>query len=101
MADIRNYTREKEKREKVRPVGQGKLRLVKSESEDTYQEKIRKHRLSHFYRIALVALVCIAIVVIVAVQYNNKIYEDYDVAATTGKVTVNGATDIALGSCIL
>lgn len=101
MADIRNYTREKEKREKNKPTGQGKLRLVKSESEDTYQEKIRKHRLSHFYRIALVALVCVAIVVIVAVQYNNKVYEDYDVVATAGKVTVNGTTDIALGNSIL
>ncbi len=101
MADIRNYTREKDKREKNKTSGQGKLRLVKSESEETYQEKIRKHRLSHFYRIALVALLCIAIVIIVAVQYYNKIYEDYDIVATAGKVSVNGTTDIALGNYIL
>ncbi len=101
MADIRNYTREKEKRDKIKESGRGRLRLVKSESEDTYQEKIRKHRLSHFYRIALVVLACAAIVIIVAVQYNNKIYEDYNIVATVGKVTVNGTTDVALGNCIL
>lgn len=101
MADIRNYTREKEKREKTKVSSQGKLRLVKSESEETYQEKIRKHRLSHFYRVALVALLCVTIVIIVAIQYNNKVYESYDIVATAGKITVSGTVDIALGNNIL
>ncbi|MBQ7781101.1 MAG: hypothetical protein IJ405_03665 [Lachnospiraceae bacterium] len=101
MADIRSYTKEKEKREQNKAARQGKLKLVKSESEENFQQKLRKHRLSYVYRIGLLLLVCVVIVAIIAIQYNNKTYEDYDVIDTTGKAAVNGTTDIALGKYIL
>lgn len=99
MADIRSYTKEKEKRQ--RNIKQGKLRLVKAESEESFQQKIRKHRLSYVYRAGLLLLILAAVIAIVAIQYRNKIYEDYDVLGTAAKPTVNGTKDIALGRYIL
>ena len=101
MADIRSYTRGKEKNEQTGNIRRGKLRLVKSESEEDFQQKLRKHRLSYVYRIGLLVLVCAVIAAIIAIQYYNKTYEDYDVIDTAGKATVSGTTDVALGNCIL
>lgn len=99
MADIRSYTKEKEKRQ--RNIKRGKLRLVKAESEESFQQKIRKHRLSYIYRAGLLLLILAAVIAIVAIQYRNKIYEDYDVLSTAVKPTVSGTKDIALGRYIL
>lgn len=101
MADIRSYKREKAKIEQGKSVRQSRLKLVKSEEEETFQDKLRKHRLSFFYRILLSILVCGAIIALVIVQYHNKIYEDYDVIDTITREAVNGTTDIRLGSNIL
>lgn len=101
MADIRNYTREKVKKEQEKSVRQSKLRLVKSEEEGTFQEKLRRHRLTFFYRILLAVLVCAAIAILVVVQYQSKVYEDYDVIGTSVLEPVSGTTDIRLGSSFL
>lgn len=101
MADIRSYTREKEKREKQNKIKQSKLRLVKSEDEDSFQDKIHRHRLSFFYRILLVVLVCGALVALVTVQYQNKTYTDYEVLSDPGIDIVAGNTSLQLGSNVL
>lgn len=101
MADIRSYTREKEKREKQNKIKQSKLRLVKSEDEDSFQDKIHRHRLSFFYRILLVVLVCGALVALVTVQYRNKTYTDYEVLSDPGIDIVAGNTSLQLGSNVL
>ncbi len=101
MADIRSYTREKEKREKQNKIKQSRLRLVKSEDEDSFQDKIHRHRLSFFYRILLMVLVCGALVTLVAVQYRNKTYTDYEVLSDPCIDIVAGNTSLRLGSNVL
>ena len=101
MADIRSYTREKEKLEKQNKIKQSRLRLVKSEDEDSFQDKIHRHRLSFFYRILLMVLVCGALVALVAVQYRNKTYTDYEVLSDPGIDIVAGNTSLRLGSNVL
>lgn len=101
MAEIKSYTREKEKREQNRKVKTSKLRLVKSEDDDTFQNKLRRHRLTFFYRILLVLLVCIAVGAMLYVQYRDRIYTDYDVIGTSSWEAVNGTRDVRLGSHFL
>ncbi len=86
MADIRYFNREKEKREK----GQA-----------DYQQKIRHYRLSHVYRIVLVAAALIALIVLVVIQYRNHIYTSYEVVHTVETTVVNGTTSMPLGNNIL
>lgn len=101
MADIRSYTREKQKRERSKAMNQSRLRLVKSENEETFQDKLRKHRLSYFYRIALCVLVCGAIIAILVVQYKNKTYTDYSEVSTVSLDVSARATELRLGQSIL
>lgn len=86
MADIKNYLKEREKREQTK---------------DNYKDKIRKHKLTTVYRIALIVAVFIAIGVLVLVQYNRHIYTDYDVVSSITRETVIDATDIKLDDAIL
>lgn len=86
MADIRNFQQEREKREK----GQA-----------DYHQKIRHYRLSHVYRILLVAAALIALIALVVVQYKNHIYTSYEVINTTDVEVVNGTVNMPLGNHIL
>ena len=67
MADVKNYLREKEKR---------------SKHQITYQSKIRKHKLSYFYRIALIIVLVIALFAFVYYQFKNHIYTEYDLISS-------------------
>uniref|UniRef100_UPI0040560919 DUF5711 family protein n=1 Tax=Acetatifactor sp. TaxID=1872090 RepID=UPI0040560919 len=86
MADIKNYLKEKEKRE---------------QNQVTYKEKIKKHKLTSLYRIFLVLAVLIAIVVLIYVQYERHIYTDYDIVGTVERENASDALDIRLGDSIL
>lgn len=86
MADIRSFRVEKAKREK----GQA-----------DYQQKIRRYRLSHVYRILLVAAALIALIALVVIQYKNHIYTSYEVVNSTEVEVVGGTVNMALGSHIL
>lgn len=86
MADIRSFRVEKEKREK----GQA-----------DYQQKIRRYRLSHVYRILLVAAALIALIALVVIQYKNHIYTSYEVVNSTEVEVVGGTVNMALGGHIL
>ncbi len=86
MADIRYFKQEREKREK---------------GQVDYQQKIRHYRLSHVYRILLVAVALIALVVLVILQYKNHIYTSYEVIHTADVTVVNGTKNMPLGNNIL
>ena len=62
-ADIKNYLKEKEKRQK---------------NQDDYKKKIRKHKLTIVYRVLLVAAALGAALALVVVQAKRHIYTGYD-----------------------
>ena len=86
MADISNYLKEKEKRE---------------QKQSGYKEKIRKHKLSMFYRVGLIVLVLGIIVSLVMVQYKRHIYTGYDIVSSIIKENASGSIDIRLGDSVL
>lgn len=86
MADIRSYLKEKEKRE---------------QKDQSYQTKIRKHKLSAVYRVLLVLLIVGAIVAVLRIQYQNRVYNEYTVTASTPRQEVSNTTDVRLGSSVL
>lgn len=89
MADIRSYMKEKEKREK------------REKKQIDYREKIARHKLASVYRILLILLLLAAFAVFAVIRYKRHIYTDYDIIATSPRETVNGTTDVKLGSSIL
>lgn len=101
MADIKSYTKEKEKRERGKGIISGKFRLVKSENEETFREKLHRHKLTSFYRVLLALAVCAAIIVLAVLQYKNKTYTDYDVITSAGIAAAGGTTDLVLGKHVL
>lgn len=86
MAEIRNFRQEREKREK----GQA-----------DYQHKIRRYRLSHVYRLLLVAAALIALIALVVLQYKNHIYTSYEVTGTVDVTVINGTVSMPLDNHIL
>ncbi len=86
MADISNYLKEKEKRE---------------QKQNGYKEKIRKHKISTFYRIGLIVVILGIVVSLVMVQYKRHIYTGYDIVSSIVKESAAGAIDIRLGDAIL
>ena len=89
---------DEKKRSKIK---QSKLRLVKPLDEGTFEEKLRKHRLSFLYRVLLVIVICIALFLMIYILYRNKKYTDYDVLRHVDNVTVAGTESISLGNSIL
>lgn len=86
MTDIKNYLREKEKRE---------------QKQGNYKDKIKKHRLTSMYRILLMVAVLIAVAVLVYVQYERHIYTDYDIVSTVSREKASDAIDIALEESVV
>ena len=80
-ADIKNYLKEKEKRQK---------------SQDDYKKKIRKHRLKIVYRVLLVVAALGAALALVVVQAKRHIYTGYDTVSSTSREVSSDATDIRL-----
>ena len=81
MADIKNYMKEKEKRQTT---------------QENYKEKIRKHRMAGVYRVLILLIILVALGVIVAVQYKRHIYTGYDVVVSQARETTAEATDVRL-----
>lgn len=86
MADIRNYLKEKEKRE---------------QNQSDYKDKIRKHKLTALYRILLVVIALAAVVVLILVQYKRHIYTGYDIVSSVPRETSSEAVDVRLQDAIL
>lgn len=79
MVNIRDYLKEREKRQDF--------------SKDVdYKEKIRGHRLSVFYRIALSVFLVVVLVVFLVIQWKNKVFTDSVIANSAPITIVQGAT---------
>lgn len=88
MANVRDYLKEREKRQKN----------IKSID---YREKIRSHKLAIFYRGALAVLLVLAVIVFLITQWKNKVFTE-SVTANSAPVTiVQGATVKNLGGNVL
>lgn len=88
MANIRDYLKEKEKREK-------NIKKI------DYREKIRNHKLVIFYRGALAILLVAVFIVFLIVQWKNKVFTESVVASSTPVTIVQGATVKNLGGNVL
>lgn len=88
MANIRDYLKEKEKREK-------NIKKI------DYREKIRSHKLVIFYRGTLAILLVAVFIVYLIVQWKNKVFTESVVASSTPVTVVQGATVKNLGGNVL
>ena len=85
-ADIKNYLKEKEIRQK---------------SQGDYQKKLLKSRLRIVYRVLLVVAVVGAVLALVAVQAKRHIYTGYETVSSVNRETSSDATDVRLKNGIL
>ena len=85
-ADIKNYLKEKEKRQK---------------NQDDYKKKIRKHKLTIVYRVLLVAAALGAALALVVEQAKRHIYTGYDTVSSVNRETSSDAIDVRLKNGIL
>lgn len=86
MADIKNFMKEREKRER---------------KQSDYRQKIRRHKLASVYRLLLITIVAVALIVLIAVQYKRHVYTDYDTVNSVEREAVMGTVDVRLGNSIL
>lgn len=86
MADIKNYLKEREKRE---------------QSGNDYKHKIRRHHLTSVYRTLLGVVALIAIVVLVYLQYQRHVYTDYDIVSSVLRERASNAIDVRLDDSFL
>lgn len=61
----------------------------------TFREKILKHRLTKIYRVVLCAALVIAVIAVVRVQIENKVYTDYQVVKSADAI---GSSDSVIKS---
>lgn len=88
MANVRDYLKEREKRQSV----------IKNVD---YKEKIRSHKLTIFYRIVLSGLLAAVVVVFLLVQWKNKVFSEIVVSGTFPITVVQGAKVKNLGGNVL
>ncbi|MDE7286267.1 MAG: hypothetical protein K2N55_05435, partial [Lachnospiraceae bacterium] len=82
MANVRDYLKEREKRQSAKL--QGATRSI------DYKEKIRSHKLTIFYRIVLSILLAAVLIIFLLVQWKNKVFTDSTVAASYPITVVQG-----------
>ncbi len=83
MSNVRSYLREKEKRNQ--------------NNSGEFTERIRRHRMSIFYRIMLVIVLIAAVGVVFYIQYRDKVYTQMVQISSAERQAISGAKDIALG----
>lgn len=88
MTNVRDYFKEKEKRQET----------VKKID---YREKIRSHKLTIFYRIILGILLVAAIISFFIIQWRNKVFTESATTGTAPVTIVQGANVRNLGGNIL
>lgn len=93
MANVRDYLKEREKRQSAKQ--QGAARSI------DYKEKIRSHKLTIFYRVVLSILLAAVLIIFLIVQWKNKVFTDSEVTASYPITVVQGATVKNLGGNIL
>ena len=88
MANIRDYLKEKEKRQNVT---QG----------TNYKEKIRSHKLTVFYRMLLIMALIVGVIFFLVVQWRDKVFTESMITSSAPLTIVHGATVENLGGNIL
>ena len=88
MSNVRDYLKEREKR-------------LGSAQPANYKDKIKSHKLTIFYRAALVIVLIAAVAVFLVVQWKNKVFTESVVVSSTPVTIVQGATVENLGGNIL
>ena len=88
MSNVRDYLKEKEKR-------QGTTKSI------DYKEKIRSHKLTVFYRIVLGILLIAAIAAFLIIQWKNKVFSECVVVSSNPVTIVQGASVKNLGGYVL
>lgn len=88
MINIRDYLKEKGKRRD-------------SSGNIDYREKIRSHKLSIFYRIALSVFLAVVLIVFLVIQWKNKVFTDSVIVSSAPITIVQGATVENLGGNVL
>ncbi|MBR3470531.1 MAG: hypothetical protein IKH28_12710 [Lachnospiraceae bacterium] len=78
-----------------------KNRIEAKERQKQSDKEYARHRLFRFLRIAIILLVLIGGAIYFYVRYQGKIYVGYDVVNSVGRIKVDGAKDVKLGSAIL
>jgi len=86
MADIKNYLREKEKRE---------------QNQKSYKEKIKRHKLLNVYRVVLLIGILLGIAALVYVQYQRHVYTGYDTVTSVSRDKTGAVTDVRLDNVVL
>ena len=84
MSNIRSYLKEKERRTQ--------------NQQENFVDKIKKHRLTVFYRLALAFVLVGAVVLALYFQYRDKVYSQMNQVSTRERQVVSGARDLGLGS---
>jgi len=73
----------------------------KSPEKTAYRDRMKRHRITSFYRVLIGLAVIGLVAAIIAVQYSHHIYEDYEIVKESTREYADGARDITLGDCIL
>ena len=84
MSNVRSYLKEKEKRNR--------------NNSGEFTERIRRHRMSIFYRVMLVIILFVAVGIVFYIQYRDKVYTQMVQISSVERQAVSGAKDLALGN---
>jgi len=88
MSNVRDYLKEREKR-------------LGTAQTTNYKDKIKSHKLTVFYRAALVIVLIAAVAAFLAVQWKNKVFSESVVVSSAPVTIVQGAMVENLGGNIL
>ncbi|MGN1180915.1 MAG: DUF5711 family protein [Suilimivivens sp.] len=88
MSNVRDYLKEREKR-------MGTAKPI------DYKDKIKNHKLTIFYRAALVIVLIAAVAAFLVLQWKNKVFTESVVVSSTPVTIVQGAEVRALGNNVL
>lgn len=92
MSNVRDYLKEREKR-----LGNASV----SKSTVSYKDKIKSHKLTIFYRAALVIVLIAVVAAFLVLQWKNKVFTVSVVTASSPVTIVQGARVKALGNNVL
>lgn len=91
MSNVRDYLKEREKR----------LGNAGTPSRTSYKDKIKSHKLTVFYRAALVIVLIAVVAAFLVLQWKNKVFTTSVVTGSSPVTIVEGARVRALGSNVL
>lgn len=91
MSNVRDYLKEREKR----------LGNAGTPARTSYKDKIKSHKLTIFYRAALVIVLIAVVAAFLVLQWKNKIFTTSVVTSSSPVTIVQGARVRALGNNVL